>query len=135
MNQGTQGYSLTKKTEGRKSRDTVSLNLSAPPSSLPHTSLSQAFSWPVLFGVVGGGGGGGGGGVVLAAYMYRHTVPNIGKNCHKNSELIYNDFTQNLETFKRTLTFQCPALNLLYCSGTKSLLCNVMVPYKLLSKQ
>jgi hypothetical protein len=25
MNQGTQGYSLTKKTEGRKSRDTVSL--------------------------------------------------------------------------------------------------------------
>jgi hypothetical protein len=26
MNQGTQGYSLTKKTEGRKSRDTVSLN-------------------------------------------------------------------------------------------------------------
>jgi hypothetical protein len=26
MNQGTQGYSLTKKTEGRKSRDIVSLN-------------------------------------------------------------------------------------------------------------
>jgi hypothetical protein len=26
MNQGTQGYSLTKKTEGRKSRDTVPLN-------------------------------------------------------------------------------------------------------------
>jgi hypothetical protein len=26
MNQGTQGYSLMKKTEGRKSRDTVSLN-------------------------------------------------------------------------------------------------------------
>jgi hypothetical protein len=26
MNQGTQGYSLTKKTEGRKSRDTVSLS-------------------------------------------------------------------------------------------------------------
>jgi hypothetical protein len=26
MNQGTQGYSLTKKTEGPKSRDTVSLN-------------------------------------------------------------------------------------------------------------
>jgi hypothetical protein len=26
MNQGTQGYNLTKKTEGRKSRDTVSLN-------------------------------------------------------------------------------------------------------------
>jgi hypothetical protein len=25
MNQGTQGYSLMKKTEGRKSRDTVSL--------------------------------------------------------------------------------------------------------------
>jgi hypothetical protein len=25
MNQGTQGYSLKKKTEGRKSRDTVSL--------------------------------------------------------------------------------------------------------------
>jgi hypothetical protein len=25
MNQGTQGYNLTKKTEGRKSRDTVSL--------------------------------------------------------------------------------------------------------------
>jgi hypothetical protein len=25
MDQGTQGYSLTKKTEGRKSRDTVSL--------------------------------------------------------------------------------------------------------------
>jgi hypothetical protein len=25
MNQGTQGYSLTKKTEGRKSRDTVPL--------------------------------------------------------------------------------------------------------------
>jgi hypothetical protein len=25
MNQGTQGYSLTEKTEGRKSRDTVSL--------------------------------------------------------------------------------------------------------------
>jgi hypothetical protein len=25
MNQGTQGYRLTKKTEGRKSRDTVSL--------------------------------------------------------------------------------------------------------------
>jgi hypothetical protein len=25
MNQGTQGYGLTKKTEGRKSRDTVSL--------------------------------------------------------------------------------------------------------------
>jgi hypothetical protein len=27
MNQGTQGYSLMKKTEGRKSRDTVSLNM------------------------------------------------------------------------------------------------------------
>jgi hypothetical protein len=27
MNQGTQGYSLTKKTEGRKSRDTVSLKM------------------------------------------------------------------------------------------------------------
>jgi hypothetical protein len=26
MNQGTQGYSLTKKTEGRKSRETVPLN-------------------------------------------------------------------------------------------------------------
>jgi hypothetical protein len=26
MSQGTQGYSLTKKTEGRKSRDTVPLN-------------------------------------------------------------------------------------------------------------
>jgi hypothetical protein len=26
MNQGTQGYSLMKKTEGRKSRDTVSLS-------------------------------------------------------------------------------------------------------------
>jgi hypothetical protein len=29
MNQGTQGYSLTKKTEGRKSRDTVSLSTRA----------------------------------------------------------------------------------------------------------
>jgi hypothetical protein len=29
MNQGTQGYSLTKKTEGRKSRDTVSLRRKA----------------------------------------------------------------------------------------------------------
>jgi hypothetical protein len=29
MNQGTEGYSLTKKTEGRKSRDTVSLNWNA----------------------------------------------------------------------------------------------------------
>jgi hypothetical protein len=28
MNQGTQGYSLTKKSEGQKSRDTVSLNSS-----------------------------------------------------------------------------------------------------------
>jgi hypothetical protein len=27
MNQGAQGYSLTKKTEGRKSRDTVSLRI------------------------------------------------------------------------------------------------------------
>jgi hypothetical protein len=27
MNQGTQGYSLTKKTEGRKSRDTVLFNI------------------------------------------------------------------------------------------------------------
>jgi hypothetical protein len=27
MNQGTQGYSLMKKTEGRKSRDTVSLKI------------------------------------------------------------------------------------------------------------
>jgi hypothetical protein len=26
MNQGTQGYSFTKKTEGRKSRDTISLS-------------------------------------------------------------------------------------------------------------
>jgi hypothetical protein len=30
MNQGTQGYSLTKKTEGRKSRDTVSLRIAFP---------------------------------------------------------------------------------------------------------
>jgi hypothetical protein len=27
MNQGTQGYSLTKATEGRKSRDTIPLNM------------------------------------------------------------------------------------------------------------
>jgi hypothetical protein len=27
MNQGTQGYSLTKKTEGQKSRETFTLNL------------------------------------------------------------------------------------------------------------
>jgi hypothetical protein len=29
MNQGNQGYSLTKKTEGRKSHDTVSLSAKA----------------------------------------------------------------------------------------------------------
>jgi hypothetical protein len=30
MNQGTQGYSLTIKTEGRKSRETVPLNVQIP---------------------------------------------------------------------------------------------------------
>jgi hypothetical protein len=41
MNQGTQGYSLTKKTEGRKSRDTVSLNESViPPNSQDDISHS-----------------------------------------------------------------------------------------------
>jgi hypothetical protein len=34
MNQGTQGYSLTKKTEGRKSRDTVSLRHWEPRMSI-----------------------------------------------------------------------------------------------------
>jgi hypothetical protein len=38
MNQGTQGYSLTKKTEGRKSRDTVPLNKWLTGISLTHVT-------------------------------------------------------------------------------------------------
>jgi hypothetical protein len=36
MNQGTQGYSLTNKTEGRKSRDTVPLNKANTCVALPN---------------------------------------------------------------------------------------------------
>jgi hypothetical protein len=43
MNQGTQGYSLTKKTEGRKSRDTVPLT----GSEMAYTNglLAWSISW------------------------------------------------------------------------------------------
>jgi hypothetical protein len=40
MNQGTQGYSLTKKTEGRKSRDTVSLRFTCINNTI------TTFIWP-----------------------------------------------------------------------------------------
>jgi hypothetical protein len=44
MNQGTQGYSFTKKTEGRKSRDTVSLM----PSKLLHKeAFPKSFTGPM----------------------------------------------------------------------------------------
>jgi hypothetical protein len=38
MNQGTQGYSLTKKTEGQKSRDTVSLITAAQKYNIVNTT-------------------------------------------------------------------------------------------------
>jgi hypothetical protein len=46
MNQGTQGYRLTKKAEDRKSSDTVPLNCLATVSSLAtsHTVYGQCLS-------------------------------------------------------------------------------------------
>jgi hypothetical protein len=47
MNQGTQGYSLTKKTEGRKFRDTVSLNRNGPKNSFIFLQFSP-FRYMIL---------------------------------------------------------------------------------------
>jgi hypothetical protein len=41
MNQGTQGYSLTKKTEGRKSRDTVSLSVKSQKVTTQHITVGS----------------------------------------------------------------------------------------------
>jgi hypothetical protein len=43
MNQGTQGYCLPKKTEGRKSRETVPLIISGAPTvkTIPRTAIAK----------------------------------------------------------------------------------------------
>jgi hypothetical protein len=52
MNQGTQGYNLTKKTEGRKARETIPINTIFPYTVGDSNNKAQGFQVFITFSSV-----------------------------------------------------------------------------------